>query len=725
MKFIPKPGKDRYDQAKSFCPISLSSYTFKVLERVVLRELEHKYLSRCPLNKNQHAFRTGSSCDTALSSMVGDIEKATLRGQYAMVAYLDISGAFDNLDPDAAIRGMRRKKFPNLIIDWYAHYLRRRRVTTTVKGITRDRYLTTGTPQGGVLSPLMWNVGFDELLDLYDEGPVKIKGFADDAGLIVTGIDPVLMANILEQGIKKATDWGAENHLTFGAAKTVIVLYTKKRKKVEIPPIKVCGVDVELSTSAKYLGVILDKKLNFNEHIDAVTKKAKAVLAKIKGSIGKLWGPSPNLMKWVYTGMVRPILTYGSVVWAHRLTLTQLRKLNKVQRLGMLSLTYVKRSTPTLGLEVAYDIPPLAEYLRARAVMTMERVTKRNGTTWDGIGQNNHRGHIFLAQKSKRSLGMGEVTLTPPIDEDNFVTNFTVNTASFEYGEPPGAGELPGWLQVYTDGSQIDGATGWGYHVVDPPNDPKDGSGRLSEGATVFQAEVTAIQKAAESLLETQHEQIAFFVDSQAALKAIIKQTIDSTLVAECVNTLNTLGGQKRVSLNWIKAHVGHEHNEAVDALAKQGTTEEVQEGEGFSLPPSFYKRRLKESMYESWEKEWRRESTCRQTRCFLPSPDPTFSKHLLRLGRDKLSLAVQALTGHNNLNYHRFNMEKSDTDLCRLCGEHREEAWILLTECPALAATRQTLDINITGSGTLSVDQLLGLLSEGHISKLFAHREE
>ena len=110
--FIPKPGKDDYSKAKSFRPISLSSYVFKVIERVILQEIETKVLALRPLNKNQHAFRKGSSCDSALSSMVTDIEKAIFNNQYAMVAYLDISGAFDNLDPQAAIRGMRNKNFP-------------------------------------------------------------------------------------------------------------------------------------------------------------------------------------------------------------------------------------------------------------------------------------------------------------------------------------------------------------------------------------------------------------------------------------------------------------------------------------------------------------------------------------------------------------------------------------------------------------------------------------
>ena len=111
------------------------------------------------------------------------------------------------------------------------------------------------------------------------------------------------------KAIKTATDWGKKVQLTFGAEKTVIVLYTKRKKIPKIPKIKVMNVEVPYQDHAKYLGVILDGGLTFNEHIKQQIKKAKNALNRITGSIGKLWGPVPKLMKWVYTGIIRPILT--------------------------------------------------------------------------------------------------------------------------------------------------------------------------------------------------------------------------------------------------------------------------------------------------------------------------------------------------------------------------------------------------------------------------------
>src|SRR5210317_983183 len=227
--FIPKPGKDAYDIPKAFRPISLTSFLFKTLERIMLMQIESTALRENPLNQNQHAFRKGSSCDSALSSMVDDVERAILRDEYALGAFLDIAGAFDNLDPVAAVRGMHQKHIQPEIIRCYQFYLFNRSITTEVKGIKIQRGLTKGTPQGGVLSPVVWNLAFDGLLDLYKEGPVGVKGFADDAALLVIGPDPNTLKQLIQPAISKAIDWGRRNGLTFGPSKTELVLFSRKR----------------------------------------------------------------------------------------------------------------------------------------------------------------------------------------------------------------------------------------------------------------------------------------------------------------------------------------------------------------------------------------------------------------------------------------------------------------------------------------------------------------
>ncbi len=133
--FVPKPGKGDYTEAKSFCPITLSSFIFKALERVVLVHLEETYDVYNKLNMNQHAFRKGSSCDSALSDMVDELESTVFRRQYTLGIFLDIKGAFDNQTVEASIRGMNKTGLPPDIVRWHPHYLKHRTMEISLKGI--------------------------------------------------------------------------------------------------------------------------------------------------------------------------------------------------------------------------------------------------------------------------------------------------------------------------------------------------------------------------------------------------------------------------------------------------------------------------------------------------------------------------------------------------------------------------------------------------------------
>ncbi len=165
--------------------------------------------------------------------------------------------AFDNLDIEACIRGMTRKGLPSL-----RHYPKNRTIEVDIKGTQGTRQLTRCTPQGegGILSPLVWNLTFDDLLDRFQSGPVQIKGFADNAALLVKGPIPGTLMQFGQDAIEKALAVGKENGLTFGASKTVVVLFNRRHLNTDtLPQLRINQQEIEFSSEAKYLGITLDK----------------------------------------------------------------------------------------------------------------------------------------------------------------------------------------------------------------------------------------------------------------------------------------------------------------------------------------------------------------------------------------------------------------------------------------------------------------------------------
>ena len=109
VKFIPKPGKRDPGNPRSYRPITLTSFLFKTLERITLWELESTIMKEKPFHRNQHAFRMGFSCDTALAQATETIEKGMKQSGFTLGVFLDIKGAFDNVKADEAIRCLERR----------------------------------------------------------------------------------------------------------------------------------------------------------------------------------------------------------------------------------------------------------------------------------------------------------------------------------------------------------------------------------------------------------------------------------------------------------------------------------------------------------------------------------------------------------------------------------------------------------------------------------------
>ena len=116
-----------------------------------------------------------------------------MTGLYALVVLMDNEGAFDNLSFSAIRKALREHGCDRDIEEWYGYLLENRIVTAELNGCTATRRPTKGTPQGGILSPLAWNLVANTLYKEMDLGPSNVIKYADDDALIVPGRIPADM----------------------------------------------------------------------------------------------------------------------------------------------------------------------------------------------------------------------------------------------------------------------------------------------------------------------------------------------------------------------------------------------------------------------------------------------------------------------------------------------------------------------------------------------------
>ena len=409
--FIPKPGKDDYSNVRSFRGISLMPFLFKALEKVVLWHIEATILKSSPFSNDQHAFRKGYSCETAISDLVDDIESVILRGkEVALSVNLDICGAFDNIKYSSIIAAMVAKKFPNNIVNWYSQYLVNRKAFSSINEVSSSILITQGTAQGSQMAPMIWNLVFESFLKELNEGPIKARAFADDATLLVKGHDPNCLVDLMQESLKKAVAWGEPHGLTFVPEKTIAIFFHRKYKFVEPKKLKINGLSIDYSSVVKYLGIYLDSKLTFKHHLDKKISAAKKLLMRIKNAVGTMWGPSAAALKWAYNGIVIPTFSYGCLVWARACHGTLAKdRLSKLNRLIALSMMPLRKGTPTAGLEVALDLMPLDLKIEELSLRAMLRVLPHNRTKWPGFGEKG-KGHLKWGKDMLLSAGVNHLS---------------------------------------------------------------------------------------------------------------------------------------------------------------------------------------------------------------------------------------------------------------------------------------------------------------------------
>ena len=683
--FIPKPGKDDYSNPRAWRPISLYSFFVKTVEKLVLWELQSTVLKNKPFEAQQHGFTQGRSCDTALSSLVDKIESSILRNKLALVGSLDIQGAFDYCQHSAILDAMAEKRVPAQILGWYKHFLTQRYSITQMHNTKCAVRISRGTPQGGILSPLAFNLVFDAFIRTMNNGPVKVQAFADDAALLVLGVDPTSMVDVMQRALNKAANWGISRNLIFVPEKTNVIFFHRRKNWTEPKRLRMGNITLEYKSVIKFLGIWLDTKLNFNHHVQQKIDKARRHLFLIRKAIGTLWGPSPKALKWAYNGIVLPGLCYGSVIWARTAQLANTRaKLERLNRLAAVMMMPVRKRTPTSGMEVILGLPPVDLRIKEHALKTMVRILPHHQSGWDGVGNSNSLGHIRWGQNTLRNLGI-DYSVSDKTNALNLNRKFMVDVNSFSSGLPSDIANLT----CYTDGSKMTKHAGYGFCITDGDELVARGNGQLSESNTVFQAEIMAIHKLCEELLELGPPRATIYSDSQAAIKSLISLRTESKTVHECIQSLNLLGRRTDIEIKWIKAHSDHCGNEYADMEAKSGTSNNDNQVQ-LAPPISWSKMKIKLAIQKEWAKRWENLEMCEQTKIWLPHPNQIISRLALTLTRPELGLFVQMITGHNFLNKHeaKINLEVDPT--CRFCGEERETSFHIIGTCPSFWRVRR-----------------------------------
>jgi ribonuclease HI len=691
--FLAKPGKTDYRDTKSYRTITLSPVLLKIHEKVILWHMDYDLKMTSMTSDRQFGFKKGSSTETALHKVVRCIEKWVAKRGFVLGTFLDVEGAFDNVSFDAISQSIHNSPVDKSTAGWIANMVSNRYITVTHKTHTKRIRITRGCPQGGILSPFLWNLVVDDLLSFTaDKLPGYLQAFADDLVGLAEGQDLECICERTQKTINTIETWCKSKGLNISNLKTKVVMFTWRKKWTLPKAIVVEGKPVELSESAKFLGVTLDSKLNFNEHIRNITKKATMILMQCKKAVGPTWGMTPKTCRWIYTSVVRPVLSYASVVWVNALnTQINTKQLEKVQRLALNIMTGALPGTSNINLNHLTDTPNIVTYLKGEAAKGAARLMAYKD--WTGERHTLQRGTI-RRHSSLNNRFVGTLALpTLNLDLTKPVTNLDQNFATVIPRRDEVADLITKFpeeaITCYTDGSKTENGTGYGFVITTKNNENElhSYSAKLPDYCTVYQAELYAMEAAASWLSDYKGHDIIVLTDSLSGLQSLTKLTINNKSVTDCHRAISELARHNTVTVMWVAGHEGHWGNEKADELAKIGTeSEEVCKGH---LPQSFIKHSINMKVKELEAETWDRKGPYHSKRALDNKKHHVENIKKLLNSRNNYRIAIQLITGQAGLNYHLYKIHQANTRTCPKCEMEDETVEHFLGRCPFYAATR------------------------------------
>ena len=367
-KIIPlkKPSKDDYTVAKAWRPISLLATLGKLLESVVAERISHAVETHGLLPTNHFGARKQRSAEQALLLLQEQIYTAWRGQKIASLISFDVKGAYNGVCKERLLQRMRARGIPDELLRWINAFCSDRTTTIQVNGHSSEvqSLPQAGLPQGSPLSPILFLFFNADLVQRRIDSHGGAIAFVDDFTAWVTG--PTAQSNRqgIEAIIKDALDWETRSGATFNIQKTAIIHFTRKSYKSDSQPFMIKGQAVDPQDHVKILGVVMDAKLKYKEHIWMAASRGLQAAMELR----RLRGLTPSTTRQLFTCMVTPVVDYASHVWMHACNYKLVGPINRVQRMAAQAIVGTFRTVATSVAEAEAHIASVQDRFWKRAI---------------------------------------------------------------------------------------------------------------------------------------------------------------------------------------------------------------------------------------------------------------------------------------------------------------------------------------------------------------------
>jgi hypothetical protein len=398
---IYKNGKRT--MAGNYRPISLTSVLCKIMEKLIREPILDHMKKNGFFSNKQYGFIKGRSTVLQLLYAVESWMETMEKGNSVDCIYADFRKAFDKVPHRRLMEKVRSYGIEEGICDWLESFLSNRKQQVIINGQrSEEEDVISGVPQGSVLGPLLFIIFINDLPELVK---AALFLFADDSK-IWKEIEGQHDKVSLQEDLNAMEQWSKTWLLEFHPDKLKLIHMNIKHEEVE-SDYKVGEYTVKGVQKEKDLGVIVDKRLSFEQHITYIVKKANSTMAMIRRAFKFL---DRDMFRLLFKGMVRNGLEYGGPVWSPY-KMKEIERIEGVQRRATSRLPGMKNKTYEERLK-ELNLPTL-RYRRTRGDMIEtykimhgiydNEVTPKLEMLKDKRGCSNIRGKNSLSLFQKRA----------------------------------------------------------------------------------------------------------------------------------------------------------------------------------------------------------------------------------------------------------------------------------------------------------------------------------
>ena len=310
-KVIPVYKSKDSDIFSNYRPIYLLSSVSKILEKVMYKRIYNFLEFNNILYQSQYGFREKHSTTHAILEFISNTVQALDERESTLAVFLDLSKAFDTINHDILLDKLKFYGIRGPVLEWFRSYLdQRKQYVEYLNCNSNTMSITCGVPQGSVLGPLLFLIYMNDLPDCLKSTNSIL--FADDTSLYKSSKNIVELYDRMNDELLILSDWFRSNKLSLNVGKCNYMLFTNIRNVEDWLELKIGRETIKKSETVKFLGLILDDKLTWNQHIKMCSSKVSGslyALNRIKHLVSRKY------LRSLYFAMIFPHISYGITIW--------------------------------------------------------------------------------------------------------------------------------------------------------------------------------------------------------------------------------------------------------------------------------------------------------------------------------------------------------------------------------------------------------------------------